>query len=71
MWLKNWLKRIFDCPDYIKEDCELFFYRNATVVNTFKDLLNPKLIKASYIGKLMFNKSEESLYLLVSNDYNK
>lgn len=51
------------------EDINTLLYRSTTVVETTEDLFNTKLIQESYIGKIIYVKSEESLYLLVSNDY--
>lgn len=48
------------------EDSE---YRYTTVVETIENLFEIKLIKSSYIGKIIYVKSEESLYLMTSNDY--
>lgn len=50
------------------EDIDVL-YRSTTVVETTEDLFNAKLIQESYIGKIIYVKSEKSLYLLVSNDY--
>lgn len=44
-------------------------YRGSIVVETLEDLFDPNLIQASYIGKLIYVKSEKSFYLLISNDY--
>jgi 16S rRNA processing protein RimM len=44
-------------------------YRNTTVVETIENLFEIKLIQSSYIGKMIYVKSEESLYLMTSNDY--
>ena len=44
-------------------------YRDITVVETIDNLFEIKLIQASYIGKMIYVKSEESLYLMTSNDY--
>ena len=51
------------------EDIDVLLYRSTTDVETTEDLFNTKLIQESYIGKIIYVKSEESLYLLVSNDY--
>lgn len=51
------------------EDIDALLYRSTTVVETTEDLFNTKLIQESYIGKIIYVKSEKSLYLLVSNDY--
>lgn len=58
-------------PKYetMDEERELYEYRNITVVDTFEDLFNEKLIKASYIGKIIYVISDESLYFMVSDDY--
>jgi len=51
------------------EDIDTLLYRGTTVVETTEDLFNAKLIKESHNGKIIYVKSEKSLYLLVSNDY--
>jgi phage shock protein PspC (stress-responsive transcriptional regulator) len=51
------------------DDIDEYTYRDITVVETVRDLFNEKIIKASYIGKMIYVISEETLYILVSNDY--
>lgn len=51
------------------DDINVLLYRSTTGVETTEDLFNTKLIQESYIGKIIYVKSEKSLYLLVSNDY--
>lgn len=51
------------------EDIDTLLCRSTTVVETTEDLFNTKLIQESYIGKIIYVKSEKSLYSLVSNDY--
>lgn len=51
------------------EDIDILLYRSTTVVDATEDLFNTKLIQESYIGKIIYVKSEKSLYLLVSKDY--
>jgi phage shock protein PspC (stress-responsive transcriptional regulator) len=55
----------------IDEKLKLYAYRNITVVDTVGDLFNERIIKASYIGKMIYVISKETLYILVSNDYQK
>ena len=51
------------------EDIDTLLYRSTKVVEATEDLFNAKLIQESYIGKIIYVKSEKSLYFLVSNDY--
>lgn len=67
-YLFIWLVTPIDVDD-VDEERELYTYRNITVVDTNENLFNEKLIKASYIGKIIYVISDESLYFMVSDDY--
>ena len=67
-YLFIWLVTPIDVDD-VDEERELYAYRNITVVDTDENLFNEKLIKASYIGKIIYVISDESLYFMVSDDY--
>ena len=67
-YLFIWLVTPIDVDD-VDEERELYTYRNITVVDTDENLFNEKLIKASYIGKIIYVISDESLYFMVSDDY--
>jgi phage shock protein PspC (stress-responsive transcriptional regulator) len=67
-YLFIWLVTPMDVDD-VDEERELYTYRDITVVDTVKNLFNEKLIKASYIGKIIYVISDESLYFMVSDDY--
>lgn len=58
-----------ETPEDNEDIDDVLLYRSTTVVDTTEDLFNTKLIQESYIGKIIYVKSEKSLYLLVSNDY--
>ena len=67
-YLFIWLVTPIDVDD-VDEERELYTYRNITVVDTVENLFNEKLIKASYIGKIIYVISNESLYFMISDDY--
>ena len=65
----EWLTKLFKDNNPIPKKYRNIYYRYTSYVETLDDLYNSYLMEELYIGKLMYVKSEDCLYMLKSLEY--
>lgn len=65
----KWLTKLFKDNNPIPKKYRNVHYRYTSYVETLDDLYNSYLMEELYIGKLIYVKSEDCLYMLKSLEY--